>query len=197
MGKNEALSIDAITKLKAEVEKHKNRIGKKKLAEIMYDHFALPDDKAEKLMKLINEMIPSVSYDAIPKKWFFESKKPRRVKSSQYRTVRAKKGRHTKTFRKPLYRPEILKEQAVEMRQEKMKIKKTVEKFWSLSDTVKPMVLKLWPEKYWPQLQRQEIDCGDEMCVPSSDDIANLIISKRYLTTESTVATYTKPSKSE
>jgi len=197
MRKNEDLSIDAITKLKAEVEKHKNRIGKKQLAEIMYDHFALPDDKNEKLTELINEMIPGVSYDAIPKKWFFETKIPRRVKSSRYRTVRAKKGRHTKTFRKPLYRREMLKEQAAEMRKEKIKVKKTIEKYWSLSETTKPIVLKLWQEQYWPHLQRQEIDYGDEMRVPTLDDIANLIISKRYLTTESTVATYTKLSKSK
>ena len=71
----ENLAVDAITKLKAEVEKYKNRLGEKKLAEIMYDHFALSLDKAENLMELINEMIPKVSYDAIPKDWFFEAEK--------------------------------------------------------------------------------------------------------------------------
>lgn len=192
----EDLAIDSITKLKAEVEKHKNRLGAKNLTEIMYNHFALSLDKAENLMELINEMIPDVSHDAIPKAWFFYPKKPREVRSSRHKIVRAKKGRHTKTFRKPLNRYETLKEQAAEMRQEKIKVKKTVEKFWSLSDTVKSTVLKLWPEEYWPHLQRQEIDDGDEMRVSTLNEIANLIISKRYLTTPATVATYTKPLKS-
>ena len=172
--KYEDVAFDRIAKLKKEIDSYRIRLGEKRLFEILVDRFGVSDKDARHFLRIMEEMIPGVPFDAIPQEWFFD---PGR---NSYQSLRSMRD---------------------EIREERKDIIYTINSFWKLSKELQSNNIELWPEEWHKHLMKEKIIIDDEEEVNSAEvvysapEIADLILSKRYETTPSTIYSYAKAEK--
>jgi hypothetical protein len=184
--KDEERTYKRIAKLKLKFDQDIDRLGTEKLMEILMVKFALNENQASDFMDLISEMVPDVSYEAIPEDWFFEVRVHRVGDTySVSKKDDSKRGG-------PI-RCKSLKKFTKDIREERDIIRDTIRLTWKLSDEKKHAVIERWKEEYRGYLNKIPVTLPDnELKVLSATDIANRIVAKRYSSTESSIESYAK-----
>jgi hypothetical protein len=167
--KYEDVAFDLIKKFKQEIDTYTSRLGQQKLKEILFSYFSLSEKDSCKFLELFENMIPGVPFDAIPQEWFFTVNQ-----NSTYKPISESRSR---------------------IRKERLIIIDAIKVCWSLPEELKTNVIKLWPDEWRGYLEKKQIDTGDEIVQYSASEIANLILSKRYEATPSTINSYSKGPK--
>jgi hypothetical protein len=163
--KYEDIAFDRIKNLVEDVDKSIRQLGDLQFRDILTEKFALSDERAFDLIEIFSEMIPGVSYDAIPKNWFFI----KRRKS----VVSPRKMRHT-------------------IRDERKEITETIKSLWNLPSQLQAELIENWPDEWQGHLRKEKIITSDEEVVYTAGQIANLILAERYETTPTTINSYAK-----
>jgi hypothetical protein len=163
--------LDKTFQFVKEIKKHIKLHGDKKLRTELCHNAGLSHEDAGNLIDIIGNIVPDISYDALPGEWFFQMA-PKAGKSN------------------------ILKNQKDKIRREREEIQYTIKQFRDLNNDLKEVVLEWWPEEYHNKLQNKEIDDGDEIRDKFSEtEIANEVLAGRYGSTVETINTYCKKSK--
>ncbi|BBO67927.1 hypothetical protein DSCA_18570 [Desulfosarcina alkanivorans] len=178
--------MDRISELKSEIDLYIDRLGAEKMTEILMERFALSDNQASSFLDLIDNMIPDVSYEAIPEDWFFDVR-VHRVGDTY--SVSQKDG----SKRGGPIRCKSLKKFAKDIREERDIIRDTIQLTWKLSDEKRHSVIEKWQDEYHDHLNKIPVTLpGDELKVLSATEIANRVVAKRYSSKESSIETYAK-----
>jgi len=180
------VAMDRISELKSEIDLYIDRLGAEKMTEILMERFALSDNQASSFLDLIDKMISDVSYEAIPKDWFFKVR-VRHKGDTLYVS--------NKDDSKPggPIRCKSLKKFAKDIREERDIIRETIQLTWKLSDKKKNAVINRWKEEYHGYLNKMPVTLlGDEQKVLSATEIANKVMAKRYDSGPETIESYSK-----
>jgi hypothetical protein len=155
--KYEDVVFDRIAKLNKEINTYLNHLGEGKLIEILTNRFGLTDSYAELFLEIIEKMMPAVPPDAKPQKWFFQ-----KIKEYPFET-------------KTRYRSRI--------RKERLLVIETIKKIWKMPEKLRSNAIEFWPKKWRKFIDKKAIVFRDEQGIISATEIANLILSERYILT--------------
>ena len=182
------LMQEKISEIKARIDIYLKSLGEEKVMEILHNHFALSSEDANELIYILQNMIPGVSYEALPENWFFDGRFPQRV--------RRHKG---KVHLRSRFRDATLKEESPELREEHLEIKKRIKTFMKLPEKLKERALEKWPSDYWDYLLGKEVVPNDPTKTEneklSAAEIANLILAERWGASQKTIESYVKPGR--
>ena len=166
-----------IAKLKNEIEKSIDQLGKQPIIIILENYFGLSRTEAVKFIGLVERMdYLEAGYDTVPQNWFFETigkvfKKGDDGKRRLSETV----GHLSK---------KIIKERE--------EVRQTIKRFRDLQNDKKEIAIKHWPKEYQSLLindnSNKEFDYWDFF--PSN--IANKIIAERWMVSIDSIKKYIK-----
>jgi hypothetical protein len=161
--------FDRIAELFKEIDTYLSRLGEPQLIEMLKNRFGIQDWEAERFLEIIEKMIPAVPPDAKPQKWFFQ-----KIQEYPFET-------------KTRYRSRI--------REERLIVIETIKIIWKMPEKLRSNAIELWPKKWRKFIDKKAIVFRDEQGIISATEIANRILSERYILTPGTINAYAKPIK--
>lgn len=165
---------DKISQRKKEIDKYIIRLGERNVMRILQEQFALSRKDSSEFIRIIQDMVCGLNYEALPCEWFFRD----------FIDIK----NHTLT---------PLTKYAHRIRREGTEISHSIEQFRKLPDDVRDSALeRWWPKEYLKYLQQEGIDRRGKSCDQFNvTEITNIILAKRYGCEPNTIETYRKPSR--
>ena len=133
--KYEDIAFDRLKKLIENVDKSIRQLGEPNFENILIEKFGLSDERASDLTEIFSEMIPGVSYDAIPKDWFF---------------INGRKGGVSP------------RKMGHKIRDERKEITETIKSLWNLPSQLQAELIENWPDEWHRHLIKEKIITSDE-----------------------------------
>jgi vacuolar-type H+-ATPase subunit H len=165
-----------ILKLKDEVDKSIEQIGKKEVRKILENYFGLSPEESGNFINIIENLdYKEIGHHTIPEKWFFEPPRPKR-----------RRGKRGKMVDVPMT------ERINEIKKEYEDIKYAIEQYRNLPDDLKKKAIKKWCKDHIGYEDRDYRDYVDGKMpgTKSADEVSYLILSKRWMASEETIRKY-------
>ena len=167
---------ERILKLKDEVEKSIEQIGKKETQKILENYFGLLPNESRVFINIIENFdYKEIGHRTTPEKWFFEAPSPKR-----------RRGKRGKMIDVPMT------ERINEIKKDYEYIKYTIQQYRNLPDDLKEIAIKKWykyHKGYEDRDYRKYVD-GKMLGTKSADAVSYLILSKRWMASEGTIRKY-------
>lgn len=179
--KYEDVAKKRIAKLKNEIERSINQLGRQSIMIILENYFGLSRTEAVTFIGLVERMdYLEAGYDTVPEDWYFKEV------GSIYK--RGKNGKRRKS--------ETVGHLSSKIIEEREEIYQTIKRFRKLQEDKKKIALKYWPKEYQSLVMEDKSKMETNFEIDDSDyfpsNIANKIIAKRWIVSIDSIKKYIK-----